>query len=396
MLTRLGIALVPPPRPIHEIQTCDLDEAIREKALSASRALGSPCFVDDVALLLDEYPGFPGAITRSCLESLGAKGFAALLDGKSAKAKLSARVACSDGNDCLIWRGDATGTLRPSDSANDGPGPLATWFKPDAPGNHSAMLHRIRAWQNTQRDWDQIVSRGWVGKQNLVPSRYTLDPSICSCIFCREFMDSTNCIYAELADSDPQGRVVYCGTKFLLLPPLGQFVDGGLLLLTRSHVKSMAHCSREDITELEDVVKDVSEVLSANYGIRPVIFEHGPGRDRDKSTCCVDHAHLNIFPVEVDLWPVLERFPGKRIESLSDLTELRDVAEDYIFVQHNDGSRSVHFCEIFPSQFIRREITRQMGFPERWHWRDYLGLEEMRRTYQKLFGKFSAHAAIGF
>jgi hypothetical protein len=33
---------------------------------------------------------------------------------------------------------------------------------------------------------------------------------------------------------------------------------------------------------------------------------------------------------------------------------------------------------------VRRIITSQMGVPERWHWRDYLGGDELLATYNAL------------
>ncbi len=139
---------------------------------------------------------------------------------------------------------------------------------------------------------------------------------------------------------------------------------------------------------------EVKSTLWETYGSNPVFFEHGPGLGRGKSTCCVDHAHLNIFPANVDLMPLLRQFPGREISSLGDLASLREHTDDYVFVQHGDGTRTVHFSENFPSQFIRREITKQLGFPERWHWRDYLGLNEMRATYDRLQGAFDEHVAF--
>jgi hypothetical protein len=171
-------------------------------------------------------------------------------------------------------------------------------------------------------------------------------------------------------------------------------MEGGLLLLTREHVKNMAYLDANQVSELESLMSEVRSTLRVAYGSNPVFFEHGPGRGRGKSTCCVDHAHLNIFPADVDLMPLLRQFPCHEIGSLGELASLRDNADDYIFVQHGDGTRTVHFSEEFPSQFIRREITRQLGYPERWHWRDYPGVTELRATYDRLHGAFSEHVSF--
>jgi len=92
--------------------------------------------------------------------------------------------------------------------------------------------------------------------------------------------------------------------------------------------------------------------------------------------------------------PLLQRFPGHEISSLAELASLREFTEDYIFVQHGDGTRTVHFSNSFPSQFIRQEITMQLGFPERWHWLVYPGLDELRTTYDRLKGAFAEHVSF--
>jgi hypothetical protein len=40
-----------------------------------------------------------------------------------------------------------------------------------------------------------------------------------------------------------------------------------------------------------------------------------------------------------------------------------------------------------PTQLVRRIITAQLGLPERWHWRDYIGKEELLATYNALKGR---------
>ena len=105
-----------------------------------------------------------------------------------------------------------------------------------------------------------------------------------------------------------------------------------------------------------------------------------------KGGCCVDHAHFNIFPaaahVETRLAPRM-RMP---IGSLAELKRLRPAEFGYLFVEENDGSRNVFDGKDTPSQFVRRIITQALGVPERWHWKDYPGFDELMATYQALKG----------
>ena len=65
----------------------------------------------------------------------------------------------------------------------------------------------------------------------------------------------------------------------------------------------------------------------------------------------------------------------------------------YLFLQTNVGTRFVYDAGIVPSQYIRRIVTAELGMPERWHWRDYLGLEELERTAATLAGWRNSHAS---
>lgn len=394
ILERLGVKLVTLPHPCHEIQSDDWIEIIEEKARAAARALGRPCIVDDAGLILDGYPGFPGAYTKSMLRSLGSDGFMRLLINQTSSGRLVAYLACSDGDECLHWMGSVQGSLVPSEFRGEGPGPLHEWFQPTVKGPFAKSLHRLNAWRALERDWHLLCAKGWAYAADSDPFCYTQGVAPGSCVFCVELSGDPDSVFEQLSGGAPSDRIVHISTSFVLLPPLGQFMEGGLLLLTREHVKNMAYLESSQVSELEALMSEVTSTLRGTYGSNPVFFEHGPGRGRGKSTCCVDHAHLNIFPADVDLMPLLRQFPGHEICSLGELASLRDNTDDYIFVQHGDGTRTVHFSEDFPSQFIRREITRQLGYPERWHWRDYPGITELRATYERLQGAFAEHVSI--
>jgi len=76
-----------------------------------------------------------------------------------------------------------------------------------------------------------------------------------------------------------------------------------------------------------------------------------------------------------------------RLESLSQLERLRSAEFGYLFVQENDGERRAYDGESVPTQLVRRIIAQHLGMPERWHWRDYPGLEELVATYNALKGR---------
>ena len=75
------------------------------------------------------------------------------------------------------------------------------------------------------------------------------------------------------------------------------------------------------------------------------------------------------------------------VRSLAELTRLRRAEYGYLFVQENDGARHAYDGQNTPTQLVRRIITTQLGVPDRWHWRDYPGCDELVATYHALKGK---------
>ena len=105
----------------------------------------------------------------------------------------------------------------------------------------------------------------------------------------------------------------------MVMPPLGEFMEGGLLLLTREHILSLAHLPPSRFDHLERLLKAIQHVLVKHWGVTPLIFEHGPAPDDGKGVCCVDHAHLNIFPAPVSVHPHLAQRMNFPLATLSEL-----------------------------------------------------------------------------
>jgi hypothetical protein len=204
------------------------------------------------------------------------------------------------------------------------------------------------------------------------------------CVFCSEFTGQTDTVFQKLTGKAIPTRILRQTGHFVVFPPLGQFIEGGLLLASREHLISFACLPECYYDELEDLVHEIGEQLLLHFGCMPVFFEHAPLAPGDKGTCCVDHAHLNIFPVRVDVHEHLSHFPHCQIHSLKELAAMPARDGGYLFLQNMDGRRYVYQAGIVPSQYVRRIITAKLGIPERWHWRDYLGLEELKRTMDKL------------
>ena len=400
-----------------ELQGPDFEAVIAHKARTAAEALGHPCLVDDAGLLLDAYPGFPGPQTGIVVRSLGAAGMERLLAGTTDRARMVCHIGCWLDGRLWYWQGNAPGRVDPRQPLAEGPGPLTQWFVADEPDGCDGYLHRRRALAALALDIDSLrhslnrdsgfedwnpSGAGWhvpelaKGVNALTPrpsqaqGRATpgQQPAACNreCVFCQEFDGSGRVIFHEILGREFPSRVVHETERFMVFPPLGQFIEGGLLLATREHHIAMSVLPDDYYAELDSLMAEICDLLAKHYGCRPLLFEHAPAAPGDKGTCCVDHAHLNVFPARVDVHAHLRKFPHAEIGPMSDLSAPQFRNQPYLFLQTNEGRRFVYNAGIVPSQYVRRIVTTELGMPERWHWREYLGLDELKRTFAALSG----------
>ena len=205
----------------------------------------------------------------------------------------------------------------------------------------------------------------------------------CNCPLCIEFEGSKETVFHNLIQSNLDSRILRQTDKFLAFPPLGQFVEGSLLLATKEHIMSFAHIPDEYYRELEEFLDCIVKMIEVNY-TKPIVFEHGPMSSQNKGTCCVDHAHFNIFPVNIDIHNILKKkFKYKKISNLKELKIQKQKNKPYLFVQDIKGDRYIYEVDVIPSQYIRQIIAVELGVPDRWHWRDYIGEQELLDTIKK-------------
>jgi ATP adenylyltransferase len=383
LLEQLEIGLRVPQFELLELQHTDFLTALEHKARLAAEAFGGPCLVDDSGLLLDAYPSFPGPMTANVIKLLGAAGLARLLTGTTARGRMICHLGCMVNGSLWHWQGEVTGTLDPTRPAGNGAGPLSQWFLPDQPGEDLQFLHRRRALEALARDLPRL-RRAIAGlpEDDACPAW----PANPACVFCAEFDGSATSVFREIVGRDAPSRIIHGTEHFVVFPPLGEFIEGGLLVVTRDHVFAMSHLPDAWYDELDGLMAEAAALLEAHYGCRPLFFEHAPVAPGDKGTCCVDHAHLNVFPARVDVHEHLRRLPYDEITEMRELAPLKDSGKGYLFLQDNSGRRFVYHAGIVPSQYIRKIIATELGMPERWHWREYPGVEELKRTMAALAG----------
>ena len=121
----LGVELERADLALPEIQAIDPAEVAAEKARAARAALGEPAvpvIVEDSGLMVDAWDGFPGALTKWIMQSVGNEGLLRMLgpdNDRSAMAVCVVALAEADGT-VRTFRGEVPGTLAPEPRGEGG------------------------------------------------------------------------------------------------------------------------------------------------------------------------------------------------------------------------------------------------------------------------------------
>ena len=387
-LERWRIVLESPKQALFELQSLDFGQALAAKARAAAAMCGRPVLVDDAGLVLEACRPFPGPLTSSVLSCLGPAGLERLVAGVSNRAWMECHLGCWVNGALRHWSGTVQGRLDFSRRPRDPRMMLSDLFVPDAGAADPGELpHRARALDALATDIFDLHLELEPAPETGTNGASAFCAPHSDCPFCAEFEADGLSVFAQMMGDRLANRIVYEDEHFVVMPPLGQFIEGGLLLLTRQHILSLARLPPALFERLERLLRAISRAVIDQWGLPPLVFEHGPAPQRGKGLCCVDHAHFNIFPARVRVHPRLAERMHIPLGPLSDLTRLRRAEFGYLFVQENDGARHAYDAQDVPTQLVRRIISAELGLPERWHWRDYPGLDELAATCKALKGR---------
>jgi XTP/dITP diphosphohydrolase len=160
----LGVALGRADLDLPEVQAIDPAEVAAEKARAAREALGDidlPVIVEDSGLMVDAWGGFPGALTKWVMQSVGNEGLLRMLapvGDRSARAVCVVALAEADGK-VRTFRGEVRGMVAESPRGEGGfgydpvfvPGCSAMTYAEMGEGKN-ADSHRARAFRAV-KEW---------------------------------------------------------------------------------------------------------------------------------------------------------------------------------------------------------------------------------------------------
>jgi diadenosine tetraphosphate (Ap4A) HIT family hydrolase len=179
---------------------------------------------------------------------------------------------------------------------------------------------------------------------------------------------------SKMGQRFPSNIALYSTEEYVVIPALGSLVSGYVLLVSKEHHESVASLEKEDALVLEQQLNKLLDLLK-NISSNWVVFEHGSTQPTGLKSCCVEHLHLHLFPLDFHLATDLsERLssPLIPVSSISDLPKLIGIQPcNYLFIRDVDSKQYLLKPTIYPSQYVRQVLAANIGIPHLWDWREH-------------------------
>jgi len=209
-------------------------------------------------------------------------------------------------------------------------------------------------------------------------------PTLIECDFCSELSgnsdNSFGRIYAELLGN----RILSRSSQFVVIPSLGQIVEGYLLVVPINHFTALGDLSDTLLQEFAATCERVGRTLKSQYGPY-IFFEHGT-RSEGMGGCGIYHAHLHAVPLAEVSDPIetlKKRFPYMELSDLSEISKRGAELSSYLFYQDSHGRLYLFDSGPLPSQFMRKLLADSLGTRD-WDWRIAGTEERLLSTVRRL------------
>lgn len=196
----------------------------------------------------------------------------------------------------------------------------------------------------------------------------------------------SSCVYCLANERLRKEQVLLKGSECYLCAPLGQIVEGYLVVAPYRCIGTISELSSEHCDEIERLVQIVKQFYAQTYKTADItIYEQGRaggGASTVAANGFPSHAHLCALPRAVDLHAHLAPdFTPHDVSGLGGLPEVTN-GEPYVYVECM-GKRSVYLAstddgrERLAKYRLKPEIATYLGTPERGDWRACPGHSEL-------------------
>lgn len=209
-----------------------------------------------------------------------------------------------------------------------------------------------------------------IAKINVIIFIYLSGGSMKKCIFCN--IDKDKIYNKVLGETD----------NFIVLPSLGSLVEGYILIVSKHHLYNMGELADSEKDEYMELLNKYRYIFNKIYGKYPIIFEHGMSRlDIENGASSVVHAHTHIvnfnFNNEDDITKELN---FEEIEEINNI----DSNKNYIFYISHSDKKYITYNSEKKSQLMRILIAKELGFIDKYNWKEEPFTNNIIKTIEKL------------
>lgn len=211
-------------------------------------------------------------------------------------------------------------------------------------------------------------------------------PTVADCAYCKYL--------AGFSTSNE--RTVYKSESFFVIPTVGEFITGYLLIIPYNHIMSNAELDSKTIAEFKTVLEDVEYLLKLTYNATSfLVWENGSGNGGiGKTKDSIVHSHVHICPSSYTSEKIME-LSGFPFETLT-LEELEKYQEhSYLLLRTPDYNiwKINNNPELYiPRQYIRQLVAEEYGIPgEGWNWCTHPFSEKMYQTVEDIRAALKAN-----
>ena len=201
-----------------------------------------------------------------------------------------------------------------------------------------------------------------------------------------------DCAYCQYLDGNIQKneRTVYRSENFFVIPTLGQFITGYLLIIPYQHIMSNGELSREHLEEFQIVLSDIEYIIKLAYpdakGI--LVWENGSGTSgKGKAKDSLVHSHVHVAPSGLTADEIKD-MAGFHFDELGimDLPNFKE--HSYLLMRCPDKERWLINNDpkvYIPRQYVRQLIAEEYNIPgDAWNWRTHPFEEKMHETIRDI------------
>lgn len=182
-------------------------------------------------------------------------------------------------------------------------------------------------------------------------------------------------------------RVLLETESFYVIPTIGSFVEGYLLIISKKHILSMGCLLSDEYYELSKIIIVLRNFFKKYYNCEAIVFEHGTGSVTDASSASVVHAHTHVIPTNSSIMNQIENHFGKdnitRIRDIKRLSEYGASHRSYLYYQDINSQQYIIDDFLCTSQILRKFIYEELN-KDRWDWRLYPEYENLLKTINKV------------